>query len=105
MAQVFAARRAERIRTLTLADCDVHEKFPPESFKPFVALAEAGEFGPMVAAMAGDLDLARSEAGIGMAYARPEQLSDDLLAGYLGPFEPDQEEASSGCSPHGRLRS
>ena len=90
VAQVFAARHPERIRTLTLTNCDVHENFPPESFKPFIALAESGEFGPMVAAMAGDLDLARSEAGFGMVYAHPEQLSDDLLASYLGPFVADQ---------------
>lgn len=90
VAQVFAARHPERIRTLTLTNCEVHENFPPESFKPFIALAESGELGPMVAAMAGDLTLARSEAGFGMGYAHPEQLSDDLLASYLGPFVPDQ---------------
>jgi pimeloyl-ACP methyl ester carboxylesterase len=90
VAQVFAGRHPERIRTLTLTNCDVHENFPPELFKPFVALAESGEFGPMVAAMAGDPDLARSEVGFGMACAYPERLSDDLLASYLGPFLPDQ---------------
>jgi pimeloyl-ACP methyl ester carboxylesterase len=90
VAQVFAARHPERIRTLTLTNCDVHENFPPESFKPFVTFAEAGEFGPMVAAMACEPELARSEAGFGMVYAYPERLSDDLLASYLGPFVPDQ---------------
>ena len=74
VAQVFAARYPGRIRTLTLTNCDVHDNFPPELFKPFVALAEAGEFGPMVAAMAGDLALARSEVGFGMGYAQPDEL-------------------------------
>lgn len=90
VAQVFAARHPERIRTLTLTNCDVHDNFPPESFKPFVALAEAGEFGPMVAAMAGDPALARSESGFGMVYAHPDEVSDEVLASYLGPFVPDQ---------------
>jgi pimeloyl-ACP methyl ester carboxylesterase len=90
VAQVFAARYPERIRTLTLTNCDVHDNFPPESFKPFLALAESGEFGPMVAAMAGDLALARSEVGFAMGYAHPDQLSDELLTSYLGPFVPDQ---------------
>jgi pimeloyl-ACP methyl ester carboxylesterase len=90
VAQVFAARYPERIRTLTLTNCDVHDNFPPEAFKPFVALAEAGEFGPLVAAMAGDLTLARSEAGFGMGYAHPDQLPDEVLASYLAPFVPDQ---------------
>lgn len=90
VAQVFAARYPERVRTLTLTNCDVHDNFPPESFKPFVALAESGEFGPMVAAMADDRALARSDVGFGMGYARPDQLSDEIIASYLDPFVPDQ---------------
>jgi pimeloyl-ACP methyl ester carboxylesterase len=90
VAQVFAAHFPGRIRTLTLTNCDVHDNFPPEAFKPFVDLAESGEFGPMVAAMAADPALARSEVGFGMGYAHPEQLSDEILASYLGPFLADQ---------------
>jgi len=92
VAQVFAARFPQRIRTLTLTNCDVHDNFPPEPFKPFVALAETGEFGPMVAAMAGDLSLARSEVGFAQGYAHPEDLPDELLVSYLGPFVADQGE-------------
>jgi pimeloyl-ACP methyl ester carboxylesterase len=90
VAQVFAARFPHRIRTLTLTNCDVHDNFPPEQFRPFVALAEAGELGPMVAAMAGDLAVARSDVGFAQGYERPDQLSDELLASYLGPFVLDQ---------------
>ena len=95
VAQVFAARYPTRIRTLTLTNCDVHDNFPPEAFKPFVALAASGEFGPMVAAMACDLALARSEVGFGMGYAHPGQLSDEVLTSYLGPFVPIRERRSS----------
>jgi pimeloyl-ACP methyl ester carboxylesterase len=90
VAQVFAAHYPGRIRSMTLTNCDVHENFPPEPFKPFVALAESGEFGPLVAAMAADPALARSEGGFGMGYAHPEQLSDEVLASYLQPFVADQ---------------
>jgi pimeloyl-ACP methyl ester carboxylesterase len=90
LAQVFAARYPQRIRTLTLTNCDVHDNFPPELFKPFVALAESGEFGPMVAAMAADLTVARSEVGFAMGYAEPQELSDELLTSYLAPFVGDQ---------------
>ncbi len=90
VAQVFCARFPHRVRTLTLTNCDVHDNFPPEPFKPFVALAESGELGPMVAAMAGDLQLARSEVGFAQGYAHPEALPDELLVSYLGPFVPDQ---------------
>jgi pimeloyl-ACP methyl ester carboxylesterase len=89
VAQVFAARFPGRIRTLTLTNCDVHDNFPPEAFKPFIELAAAGEFGPLVAAMAADGATARSEAGFGMGYAEPDKLSDDVLHSYLGPFVPD----------------
>jgi pimeloyl-ACP methyl ester carboxylesterase len=90
VAQVFAAHYPGRIRTLTLTNCDVHENFPPEAFRPFVALAESGEFGPLVTAMAADPAVARSEVGFGMGYAHPEQLSDEILASYLEPFLADQ---------------
>jgi pimeloyl-ACP methyl ester carboxylesterase len=90
VAQVFAARYPGRIRTLTLTNCDVHDNFPPEIFKPFVAMAEAGEFGPLVAAMAGDTTLARSESGFGMGYVRPDELPDELVTSFLGPFVADQ---------------
>jgi pimeloyl-ACP methyl ester carboxylesterase len=90
VSQVFAARYPHRIRTLTLTNCDVHDNFPPEIFKPFVALAEAGEFGPLVAVMAGDPVLARSETGFGMGYAHPDELPDELLTSFLGPFVADQ---------------
>ncbi len=59
---------------MTLTNCDVHDNFPPELFKPFVELAEEGELGPMVTAMTGDTELARSEAGFGMGYANRTQL-------------------------------
>ena len=97
-----AARFPHRIRTLTLTNCDVHDNFPPEPFEPFVALAQAGELGPMVAAMAGDLAVARSEVGFAQGYAHPETLPDELLASYLGPFVPTRARASSASSPRRR---
>jgi pimeloyl-ACP methyl ester carboxylesterase len=90
VAQVFAARYPHRIRTLTLTNCDVHDNFPPELFKPFVELAAAGEFGPMVVAMAADDAVVRSEAGLGMGYAQPADLPEELVASYLAPFVADQ---------------
>ena len=90
IAQVFAAHYPQRIRTFTLTNCDVHDNFPPEAFKPFMEMAFAGEFGPAVAAMAGDRDLARSEMGFGTGYVQAGQLSDEVVDSYLGPFVADQ---------------
>jgi pimeloyl-ACP methyl ester carboxylesterase len=89
VAQVFAGLHPERIRTLTLTNCDVHENFPPEMFRPTIELAERGEFGPLVVAMAGDLAVARSELGYGQAYQHPEALTDGLLQSYSAPFVVD----------------
>jgi pimeloyl-ACP methyl ester carboxylesterase len=93
IAQVFAARYPQRIRTLTLTNCDVHDNFPPEAFKPLLEMAFAGEFGPAVAAMAGDRDLARSEIGFGTGYVQADQLSDEVIDSYLVPFVGDQGKA------------
>ena len=95
--QVFAARYPERIRTLTLTNCDVHDNFPPEAFKPFVALAESGEFGPMVAAMADDPALARSEVGFGMGYAQPDQIPDEFWTAFSDRSSPIRARVSSAC--------
>jgi pimeloyl-ACP methyl ester carboxylesterase len=89
VAQVFAARYPARIRTLTLTNCDSQDDFPPDLFKPFVEMAEAGELGPVVSAMAGDFSLARSEAGFGQAYATATELTDELLTSYTAPFAAD----------------
>ena len=42
IAQIFAALNPERVRSLTLTDCDTHDNWPPEAFKPFVEMAAAG---------------------------------------------------------------
>src|SRR5580765_7536857 len=38
IAQIFAASYPERVRSLTLTDCDTHDNWPPEAFKPFLAM-------------------------------------------------------------------
>src|ERR1700693_1656676 len=42
IAQIFAALNPERVRTLTLTNCDTHDNWPPEAFRPFVDMAIAG---------------------------------------------------------------
>src|SRR4030095_17022198 len=39
IAQIFAASFPERVRTLTLTDGDASDNWPPEAFKPFLAMA------------------------------------------------------------------
>ena len=42
IAQIFAALNPGRVRTLTLTNCDTHDNWPPEAFKPFVEITLAG---------------------------------------------------------------
>jgi pimeloyl-ACP methyl ester carboxylesterase len=89
VAQVFAARHPERLRTFTLTNCDTHDNLPPEQFKPTVELAERGKLAPLLAA--GGLDVARASLGAG--YERPEALSDETLHAYIDPISRTPERA------------
>src|SRR6202171_815725 len=42
IAQIFVALNPNRVRSLTLTNCDTHDNWPPEAFKPFVDMVEAG---------------------------------------------------------------
>lgn len=84
--QVFAARNPERLRTLTFTNCDTHDNFPPERFKPVVEVAAAGGIGEFASPMLHDLSIARSELGFGVGLERPEELTFETAEVYLAPL-------------------
>jgi len=86
IAQIFAALYPERVRTLTLTDCDTHDNWPPEAFKPFLAMAAAGGLRRTLEAMLADKSVYRSAQALGPAYEHPEQLTDDSIEKYLRPL-------------------
>src|ERR1700723_1455766 len=86
IAQIFAALYPERVRSLTLTDCDTHDNWPPEAFKPFLAMAAAGGLRGTLEAMLSDKSVYRSPQALGPAYEHPEQVSDDTIEQYLRPF-------------------
>jgi pimeloyl-ACP methyl ester carboxylesterase len=86
IAQIFAALSPERVRSLTLTDCDTHDNWPPEAFKPFLAMAAAGGLRGTLDAMLSDKSIYRSPQALGPAYEHPEQLSDDSIEKYLRPL-------------------
>ena len=79
IAQIFAALYPERVRSLTLTDCDTHDNWPPEAFKPFLAMAAAGGLRGTLDAMLSDKSVYRSPQALGPAYEHPERLSDDSI--------------------------
>ena len=86
IAQIFAARCPHRLRSLTLTDCDAHDNWPPEAFKPFLAMAAGGGLRGTLEAMLADKAVYRSPQALGPAYERPEQVTDDSIETYLRPL-------------------
>ena len=85
MALIFAAMNPDRVRSLTLTDCDTHDNWPPEAFKPFLALSASGGLSGVLNAMLADKEVYRSPGALGPAYQQPELVSDDTIGFYLEP--------------------
>jgi pimeloyl-ACP methyl ester carboxylesterase len=86
IAQIFAALHPECVRSLTLTDCDAHDNWPPEAFKPFLAMAAGGGLRGTLDAMLADKNIYRSPQALGPAYERPEQVSDNDIDIYFRPL-------------------
>jgi pimeloyl-ACP methyl ester carboxylesterase len=86
IAQILAARHPERIRSLVLTDCDTHDNWPPEAFKPFLQMAAAGGLRSTLDAMLADKTIYRSPQALGPAYEHPEKVTDADIETYLRPL-------------------
>ena len=75
-----------RIRSLTLTDCDTHDNWPPEAFKPFLTMAANGGLRRTLEEIVSDKNVYRSPNALGPAYEHPERLSDEDIDTYLRPF-------------------
>ncbi len=94
IAQIFAALCPERVRSLTLTDCDTHDNWPPEAFRPFLAMAAAGGLRGTLETMLSDKSVYRSPQALGPAYEHPDQLTDDSIEKYLRPFVRTEQRTS-----------
>ena len=84
--QIFAAQNPGRIRSLTLTDCDTHDNWPPEPFKPFLEMAAGGGLRGALTAMLADKNIYRSAGALGPAYQHPERVADETIDAYLNPL-------------------
>src|ERR1700741_3768528 len=84
--QIFAALYPEQVRSLTLTDCDPHDHWPPEAFKPFLEMAANGGLRRTLEAMLSDKSIYRSPNALGPAYEDPERLNDEDIEAYLRSF-------------------
>ena len=85
IAQIFAALNADRLRSLTLTNCDTHDNWPPEAFKPFVEMVASGGLSKTLNAMLNDKSIYRSPSALGPAYEHPETATDEGIEIYLRP--------------------
>lgn len=83
--QIFAALYPQKIRSITLTNCDAHDNWPPEAFVGFVEMVRSGGLPNTLAAMIGDKNIYRSPQALGPAYEKPEAVTDDTIDAYLQP--------------------
>jgi pimeloyl-ACP methyl ester carboxylesterase len=84
IAQVFAVDHPDRLRTLVLTNCDVHDELPPKAFMPTVEAASKGQLAPTIMRMAKDPGAIRS--ALGRCYEHAELLPDEVVLEYFAPF-------------------
>jgi pimeloyl-ACP methyl ester carboxylesterase len=91
IAQILAARHPARIRSIVLTDCDTHDNWPPEAFRPFLEMAAAGGLRPTLEAMLADKNVYRSPHALGPAYEHPERVTDEDIETYLRPLVSNEQ--------------
>jgi pimeloyl-ACP methyl ester carboxylesterase len=84
IAQIFSAHHPERLRSLTLTNCDVHDGWPPAAVLPNIEAARKGTLAAAFQALLDDPDAAR--ARFARAWSDPSVLTDEVLRVYLEPL-------------------
>jgi pimeloyl-ACP methyl ester carboxylesterase len=94
VAQAFAVRRPERIRTLTLTNCEANDWMPSkhELGQLVKQLAEQGQLAALVKANYDDLDTAR-QGVFASTIQWPERLPDEEVRGIMEPHQATLEAA------------
>lgn len=89
VAQIFAAHNAQRLRTLTLTNCDVHDNWPPEAILPSIQAAREGTLIERYARLIDDAP--ERYARLARAYADPRVLTDEVYRAYIDPLRASSE--------------
>ena len=95
IAQAFAVRNPDRLRSLTLTNCEARDVLPsPHEIAQLIGtLAEKGEFAPVAVQLLEDHEIARGEAGLGVSLEHADRLTGDDIRGYLEPHYGTVESA------------
>jgi pimeloyl-ACP methyl ester carboxylesterase len=89
VAQIFAARHPQRVRTMTLTNCDVHDNLFPPAVVPLFDLIRAGRLLDVARSMLADTDRAR--AFFASTLERPRDLADETIHRFLDPLVRNEE--------------
>ena len=92
IAQIFAAHNPQRLTSLVLTNCDVHDGWPPPQVLPLMERSRNGTLAEVFRPTLERPDLARERFARGesvplfRSYADPGILTDDLIRLYLEPL-------------------
>ncbi len=92
VAQIFAASNPDRLASLVLTNCDVHDGWPPPQVLPLMEHSRNGTLASVFQATADRPDLARERYARGesvplfRSYADASVLTDDVIRLYLRPL-------------------
>jgi pimeloyl-ACP methyl ester carboxylesterase len=97
IAQIFAAHHPERLTSLVLTNCDVHDGWPPPQVLPIMERARMGTLAPIFQPMLDRPDLARERYARGesvplfRSYTDTSLLTDEVIRLYLQPLLSSQQ--------------
>lgn len=101
VAQIFAAHYPNRLTSLVLTNCDVHDGWPPPQVLPLIERARNGTLASIFQPMVDRPDLARERYAKGesvplfRSYADPGILTDQIIRLYLQPLLSSQERVEA----------
>jgi pimeloyl-ACP methyl ester carboxylesterase len=91
--QVFAAYNAERLRSLTLTNCDVHTNWPPDAIAAAIDAARQGTLLDFYVRLIEDRALRRQR--LSSAWANVDVLTDEVYRVYIDPLRATPETRSN----------
>ena len=101
VAQIFAAHYPNRLTSLVLTNCDVHDGWPPPQVLPLIERARKGTLASIFQPMLDRPDLARERCAKGesvplfRSYADPGILTNQIIRFYLQPLLSSQERVEA----------
>jgi pimeloyl-ACP methyl ester carboxylesterase len=92
IAQIFAARHPERLRSLVLTNCDTDGNFPPPEFLPMIEMARQGQIAPMADSLLKDPS-AWSTSPLAVGYEDPAAVPPEVWRAYYAPIAETHDKA------------